>query len=91
MTNVDREAIMKRLKEFDYLNQQIEFADDIIDAIDDRLDVIAECKMRVQNLEILICVDGTQRPFYFDEEQVKNLKEFLDSYRCDVRKRMEEI
>lgn len=91
MTNVEREKLEERLETFDRLSRSIGYADEVIDEIDNRLDVIGESDDPLKTLEVIIAVGNYTRMFTFNKQQATVLKELLDSYRCDVRKRLEEL
>lgn len=90
MTIEEKVKLEGRLEAYDSLIGQVYFADDIIDAIDGRIDLIN--KNGISGIvEVTIGTGGYVRRFGFTKQEAETLKEFLDSYRCDVRKRLEEL
>lgn len=92
MTSLERERMEKRLEDFDALSKQIRNVDVIIDNIDSEIDYQKEMNGVFKEIEIQIGVPGyNMRCFTFNEDQERKMKELLDSYRSDVRKRLEEL
>lgn len=91
MTNSERTQMKELVEEFDALNDRLLAIDALIDRIDGNIEYRKEMEGVFKNIDIQIIIDRTSSRLVLNESQVEKLKEFLDSCRCDVRKRLEEL
>lgn len=91
MTSLEQKELKNRLTEYDALGKRLSSIDMLIDWIDGSIDYQKEMGGVFMTIDINIVVNNRSRCLELNEAQAEKLKEFLDSCRCDVRKRMEEL